>query len=81
MPSGMRAELALSEWRRAERELLAADPSSDDASRLAREVDRLRAHYHAVAATPAPEGASADPGGVGAERDEGPSGRGSVLSS
>lgn len=53
MPSGMRAELALSEWRRAERELLAADPLSDDASRLALEVDVLRAQYHAIAGTSA----------------------------
>jgi hypothetical protein len=53
MPSGMRAELALSEWRRAERELLAADPLSDDASRLAQEVDVLRSQYHAVAGAPA----------------------------
>jgi hypothetical protein len=60
MPSGMGAELALSEWRRAERELSAADPLSDDASRLALEVDLRRAQYHAVAGMPAPGEASED---------------------
>jgi len=60
MPSGMRAELALSEWRRAERELLAADPLSDDASRLAQEVDVLRAQYHAIAGTSASAGPPVD---------------------
>lgn len=56
MPSGMRAEVALSEWRRAERELLAADPLSDDVSRLAQEVDLRRSQYHAIAGTPVSAG-------------------------
>jgi len=61
MPSGMRAEVALSEWRRAERELLAADPSSDDASRLAQEVERLRRQYQAIAGASALAGPPAGP--------------------
>jgi hypothetical protein len=60
MPSGMQAQLALSEWRRAERELLAADPLSDDASRLAQEVDLLRAQYHETAGSSAPGRAAAN---------------------
>jgi hypothetical protein len=48
MPSGTRAETALSEWRRAERDLRAADPLTDEAARLTDEVELRRAKYHAI---------------------------------
>ena len=41
-------ESVLARWREAERSLAAVDPRSDEAARLADEVDRLRAEFRRV---------------------------------
>jgi hypothetical protein len=65
MPSGTRAELALSEWRRAERELRAVDSLADEAAGLADEVELRRAQYHAIAGKSGASGPLVDADGSG----------------